>query len=169
MPARKKSLEDHVRDGTWREDRHGPLPPDLAAWRSGDGPPPAPPKKPKGLSREASKFWDEVVRTRGPAVRESDWSMLLVLAKVWVRLQDVERDLDEAETPADKKHAMVNYAILIDKYSQVAQQFGLTPKSRAAMPAAEPAASAKPKVETRPRTRMDSEKPPEVTPPEEPT
>src|SRR5262249_21180976 len=73
MGRPRKPIEKHLLDGTFRADRHGPVPDD-----AGSGPAPV---KPADLDDLAGAFWDRVVLLLAGIVRDRDGEQLAELCR----------------------------------------------------------------------------------------
>lgn len=145
MARPKKPLEQHLVDGTYRPNKHGPLPENLEKWRNGDGDAPGLPDKPDDLDERAAEMWDRVIETRPGTIWPSDGPLLKVFC-VWWSLWE------KAATVAGKDpatQAFTALGIATDKVEKLAARFGLSPKDRAALPVADEGPR-KAKVESRP-------------------
>lgn len=173
MPRPRKCLEDHVRDGTYRADRHGPLPSHLA---KGGGPSVAPdvvgsernpPVKPADLTGPAATIWANLLKLLGPVVNERDGPMLAELCWHWAELRRV-KDVIAKTKPGEKGYnqLLIASGICTDKLDKIAGRFGLTPADRAKLKVE---ASGPPvaKVPTRPKTKLDQQGPPPAPVPRE--
>lgn len=123
----RKPLEQHVLEGTYRADRHGPLPSGAGGLPSG-----AVPAKPRGLSGEAGRAWDELTRLLGGVLKASDGLMLSEAAKWMGWAREVEKLLKKL-TPADDAFPRLlrSRALCGTQLDRVLNRFGLTPADRA--------------------------------------
>jgi phage terminase small subunit len=157
MGRPKKSAADHIKAGTYREDRHGPPPTTDGVTAESR----RLPKKPEDLGEVASAVWDELLPLLADRARESDAARLADLCRWRVRLSQCAEHLDEFEIgTVGFGRVMVSLGIIEDKVNNLSRQFGLTPESRAKL---KPEVSAGPvaaKVPTRPRTKLDMKGPP---------
>jgi hypothetical protein len=147
----RKPVENHLRDGTYRADRHGPIPDEEPA-----GPPPA---KPKDLTGVAEKFWNLVVALVGPTLRAADAPQLVQMCRWWARWKECEQAIDElaegVEPGSMQYTRLLNSAVVCSaNFDRVASRFGLTPADRAKL-RAEAAPPTRARVATRPATRLD--------------
>ena len=117
MPAGRprKSLGQHVVDGTYRPNRHDGHCEVVARGK---------PIKPDDLSKEEEWLWQLVVNDRCAAI---DTAQLRQLCRAWHCL--VAAGNAAREDPLHKEHriAFCQYSAAFDK---LAQQFGLSPVSR---------------------------------------
>jgi len=158
MGRHRKPVADHLRDGTYRPGRHGPVPdPEPAA---------DPPAKPEDLGGEAGAFWDRVVGLLGPVLRPADAPQLVQMAKWWARWAEVEVALAGGgeippSVPGTIQHTrLINAASTCSaNFDRVASRFGLTPADRARL-RAEATTATRAKVATRPATTLDRAGPP---------
>lgn len=130
MPRPRKPIEQKIIDGSYRPCKDGPLPESLKDWRSGDGPAPGPPKKPKDLSADASKIWLAVLKSIPGRVWPSD-SMMLAIYCEWCALW-AKCLLTASASPTTQN--LTALGIITDKIEKLGAKFGLSPKDRAAMP-----------------------------------
>ena len=161
MRGSKKSLEDHLRDGSFRPDRHGHLlpPGGLLALL----PPSAAITKPAGLSPVESAAWDVLVRDVGEVLRAEDAALLAEFVRWQSRAAKIARAMDamDAELVGTKFYGQLLAAA--DTATGVllvlSQRFGLSPSDRGKLVkrtgGAVVAAGSKPKVATRPKTALD--------------
>lgn len=150
-----KSLQDHIRDGTYRRDRHGPRPEERAAAQ----PPSVPPLKPEVISASQSELWDQLSELLAGVVSERDAPILLELCWWWSELRRVQVAL-RAMVPGAKlyKDTLIAAGICSTNLDRLASRFGLTPADRARLKA--DTGPPKAKVPTRPRTKLDAAGPP---------
>lgn len=151
----KKSLVDHVRDGTYRRDRHGPLP--------GEKPPASvplaqPPSRPQAAPQAQSELWDQLTRLLAGVVTDRDVPILTELCWWWTEFRKVQADL-ATMAPGEKgyKDKLVCAGICSTNLDKLAVRFGLTPVDRARLKGdgGPPAA----KVPTRPRSKLNETDP----------
>ncbi len=172
MGRNRKPIERHLLDGTYRADRHGPIPPHLANSRGvivgGTGPIETPagfamgdqPAKPASLSAAASAFWDHVVRTRAGVLRASDASTLAILAEWHANWLRTLADLDTATGGPARLKLTQQLSICSTNFERLGRKFGLTPSDRATVPAPHAGGPEKPRVATRQPTKLDRSGPP---------
>lgn len=171
MGRPRKSLEDHVREGTYRRDRHGPLPgegesespapairePSSLADRPGDDATAthAPPRKPSDLVGEAAAMWDRLVVMLAGVVRERDAATLAEMCRWHAELRRVQAVLGKM-TPGAKGYnqLLVAAGICGDKFEKLAGKFGMNPTDRGKLRIVESGPRVA-KVPTRPRTKFD--------------
>ena len=147
MPTPRKPLEAHLRDGTYRHDRHGPIPDDVQTF--------TPPRKPADLVGDAGEFWDTITALLAGVVRDRDAPLLAELCWHWSELRRVKKVLATKQPgEAGYNTLLVAVGILTDKFDKIASRFGLTPADPARLNV-EVAAPVKARVATRPRTKLD--------------
>jgi hypothetical protein len=167
MPRPKKSLEDHVRDRTYREDRHGPLPPNLLRiWNGGndvaiaDVPNneacktesiisiPVGIEKPGDIGDEAGLIWDWLIEKLAGTITDRDAMRLRDLAEWWAELNRARRSMAELK-PGTIGYTRVMNAVAVceDRVNKASERFGLTPADRAKLRVSNPI-STSPKVPT---------------------
>ncbi len=153
MGRHRKPVAEHVRDGTYRADRHGPVPE--------PEPPAPPPERPADLAGGAAEFWDRVLLLIGPTLRPADGPQLVQMCRWWARWVECEAALDAEETPGTVEHSRLIKAAATcsASFDRIASRFGLTPADRAKLRSEAPA-QAKAKVATRPATKLDRQGPP---------
>lgn len=164
MPAHRKSLEDHVRDGTYRADRHGPLPEGFKASVAAAKPivhslPCGPLVKPADLKGEAEKVWNALLPLLGSIATERDAPLLADLCTWWAELGRVRVRLKKV-MPGEVEYnrLLIAAGICADKVDKIAARFGLTPADRAKLRI--DTGPAKPKIVTRPRQFKGEDGPP---------
>ena len=152
MGRRPKALEKHILEGTYRADRHGPLTP-------ADMPAPPPPM-PAKLTGSVAVVWGEVVEVLAGVVKARDVPTLVELCR-WVGRADTIAGVLDGLEPGGKGYTslITAAAIATDKVLLLSGRFGLSPADRAKL-RSESAGPAKPKVASRPRTRLDRKGPP---------
>lgn len=156
MGRSRKPTEQHRLDGTYRADRHGPIADEAEGL--------APPEKPDGMNTIAGEFWDEIVRLKAGVVRAADGPQLAQLCSWWALWQLAELALVDYEIgslPYNRTLAAVSTAS--QNFDRIAKRFGLTPADRAGLQA-EQAGPARPRVATRPKTKLDANGPPPAKP-----
>ena len=122
MPA-PKPLSAHLREGTFRADRHAQ--PSMAAETAGDIP-----RKPSDLNEVESEHWHLVIEHRGPWLAESDGPALRALCELWSLRQKTLAIL--ADKP-DCKVTRTAFASYHDQWQKLAAKFGITPTDRPRM------------------------------------
>ena len=145
MARRRKPVELRLLEGTYRADRHGPIP------EAGG----SPPIKPRDLAGDAGSIWKRLVAYLAPVLRESDGPMLAELCWWWAELRRAQAVIAETKPGASaylKKLSAVSACS--EKVNRLASQFGLTPTDRAKL-RFEAAVHTPPKVASRPRTKLD--------------
>ncbi len=162
MPTPRKSLEQHIKDGTYRRDRHGPRPEEIARTPVSERVVPANPERPEDLTGVAGEVWDKLIGLLGEAVHDRDRPLLAELCRWWAELKRVQTALAES-APGEKGYNQLLIAggICSDKLDKLASRFGLTPADRAKLKA-ENTGPPIAKVPTRPRTKLDQQGPPKV-------
>lgn len=146
MPARKKPIEQHQLQGTYRADRHGPLAAD-------DRPADELPPKPAGLTPEEAAVWDRLAPLLLGTVKVRDVPAFEELCGVKVMCERFRRAVLDLPTNAATK-TLVSYGIALDKLIKLSERFGLTPADRAKLRTHDPAPAA-PKVRVRQPTAFD--------------
>lgn len=130
MPAGRppKPLEDHLTDGTYREDRHGPMVESIR--------PEGFPVKPEDLDEAAGAAWEFIINelTRMNVAGKVD-SIALAEGCRWLsRYYRFGAVLDGARVSDDVDSALKLtklVALCWSKFESTARQFGLTPADRA--------------------------------------
>lgn len=148
----RKSVDEHLANGTYRPSRHGPIPP------AADPTPAEPPRMPKGLPEDVAAKWRELVAVLAGRLKRTDLPMLENLAR-WMAEADKLAAARAGMKPGDKGYAqnVTMYGIATDKIAMHSTRFGLSPADRAKLRAEAAAGPAKPKVATRPRTTLDAQ------------
>lgn len=153
MRGKRKPIEQHVIEGTYREDRHGPL-------TTADMPEP-PPERPAKLTEAEAAVWNEVVAgVLVGVVKKRDVPTLVELCRWVVRADRIAGKLDTMR-PGVKGFTSLTTAAAIatDKILAMSARIGMTPLDRAKVrsegnhPSGPPAA----KVRVRGRTALDAE------------
>ena len=85
------------------------------------------PRKPKGLDKDASWFWDMVCCDRSEWVSKSDAAALRVVCELWSHLRRLQNNL--TEDPAHYK-SLIGYQMVCKLWHTQASKFGLDPLSR---------------------------------------
>lgn len=154
MGRPRKPVEEHVKNGTYKPGRHGPLP-------AAPDDPTGPPAKPADLSGDAAGFWDRVVPLIATIARDRDAPMLAEMCFFWGQMQRLKAEV-EAASPLDTTYnrLLVGLGICTDKFDRIAAKFGLTPQDRAKLKVIEVAGPPKPKVDARKPTKLDKMGPP---------
>lgn len=126
--SRKKSVEAHIENGTYRPSVHGPRP--TAGVPLGG----TAPKKPRGLSREASRTWDELMTALGKRASGEDAAQL-EQAAIWLaKFRLIVAKLDTTEPGTVNFSRLISAASVASKnFDRVARKFGLTPLDRGAL------------------------------------
>lgn len=177
MGRPRKSIADHLKDGTYRRDRHGPLPGESADAATVATPtrepsslanPPtddaiathAPPRKPADLVGDAAAMWDRLVVMLAGVVRERDAATLAEMCRWHAELRRVQAVLGKM-TPGAKGYnqLLVAAGICGDKFEKLAGKFGMNPTDRGKLRIVESGPRVA-KVPTRPRTKLDMKGPP---------
>lgn len=154
----RKSLADHLRDGTYRPDRHGPRPGETANVQVPVSS--CPPDKPHKLTPAQSAIWDQLTELLAGVVTDRDADSLKMIC-IWLsEFQRVQMIL-QTMTPGQKgyKDTLVSAGICSANYDKLASKFGLTPADRSKLKVVEvgpPVA----KVPTKPKTKLDLQGPP---------
>lgn len=157
----KKSLQEHVRDGTYRPDRHGPLPAKNGGENAAKMPPAV--KNPEPLPPAAggqAELWAELNRLLSGVVTERDVPILTELCWWWAELRRVQAQL-RGMTPGEKgyKDTLIGAGICSTNLDRLASRFGLTPADRAKLRVENPGPP-QAKTPTRPKTKLDRQGPP---------
>jgi hypothetical protein len=153
MGRPRKSIAEHVANGTYRPSRHGG-----AAVEPGPGDGPAETiERPTKLGAEAARIWEELAELLAGSIRKRDVPALVELAR-WIARSDRIAELLDSLDPTDKdfKGLLVQAGIATDKVSDLTKRFGISPADRAklkAIPSVNGPAVAK--VPTRPQTKLD--------------
>jgi hypothetical protein len=149
MGRPRKPLEQHQLDGTFRKDRHGPLPEDST--------PAVPPAKPHSLVGPAGEFWDRVIVHLAGVVRERDADQLVEMCEWWATIQWLRPALRKAQPGSLRcSRLMAQISSAAAAFDRIAKRFGLTPADRATL-REDAAAKPRAKVDTRPQTGIDRE------------
>lgn len=155
MGRPRKSAQEHLDAGTYRADRHGPLPASAS--------PADPPRKPPGLAPTVAAKWDWVTSALAHMLRPHHGPLLVELCW-WLAEADRLRAAVGAKKPGQKGYCMLLKAVATVTQSLLAfsQRLGLTPGDQAKLKVAVVAPTAtKPKAGP-PRTALDGTPPPEV-------
>jgi len=154
MGRPRKSIDEHLRNGTYRPDRHGPLPVPVS-------PADAPAEKlvrPPSLTGRAAAVWDELAGLLGGIVRRKDIPALVELCRWIERSERIAATLDKLKpTEKEFKGLVVVAGIATDKVAVLTSRFGLSPADRAKIKAEIAAGPPKPKVPVRPATKLDKQ------------
>ena len=114
----RKPTAELIGNGTYQESKHG--------GRHREPQFDGVPKKPRGLGKIASKFWDAVVpdlHRRGVA-KAIDASSLELLCVWWERVQELKA-IEDKDYRIDCRLSMAS-----KQYHQLAAKFGMTPADR---------------------------------------
>jgi len=152
----RKPAEDHHANGTYRPGKHGPLP-------NAADPSDSPPAKPRGLASAVAAKWDAISPPLAHLLRPYHGGLLLELCRWLVRADELDAAL-AGYSRVDKEYVNLLSAASTATANLLAlsQRFGLSPADRAKIKIVLPAggaAAAKPKVSTRPRTKLDGAPP----------
>jgi hypothetical protein len=122
--SRKKSVEQHIADGTYRPSVHGPRPEEVRTAGTGK------PKKPKA-SKEAEAAWAELAKLVGARLQAEDGPQL-EQAAVWLaKWRLIVAKLDQADPGTLAFARLVSAASTASKnFDRIARKFGLTPLDR---------------------------------------
>lgn len=151
MARTPKPVEQHVLDGTYRKDRHGPLPDE------GDF---KPPEMPPGIGDLAAQFWERITELLKGVVRDRDGPQLHQLCFWWAQWETCEIALTGLEIGTIQHARVFNAASTASQnFDRIARRFGLTPADRAALKA-ERSGPPKAKVATKPAIKLDKQGPP---------
>lgn len=143
MGRPRKTVEEHLASGTYRADRHGPIPMGCS-----------PVTKPKTLSPEASKFWDAVIADRLGTLTAGDVPAAVCMAEAWAVWRQTCDVYHAVKTAGERLRLTKLVADTSAAFERWAKRFGLTPADRAkARPTETKAAAAK--VAVRPKTHLD--------------
>ncbi len=119
----RKTTEELKASGGYRKDRHGN--------RADVSPAPGEPIRPEGMTPGQAQIWDSVLASLpAAAIGEKDESAMVELIETYQRMRDVGALLAENRTDKDNRIA---YCAFFDRWLKLAQEFGLTPRSRAAI------------------------------------
>lgn len=119
----RKPIQAKILDGSYREDRDGPIPPATGS----------PPESPAGLHGEALAFWGRVVPDlieRG-VVAGSDTTALVLMCEWWALYRRLRDSLPPEGSLAGQTQTITQMAIATDKFDRLASRFGLNPSDRA--------------------------------------
>lgn len=165
----KKSLQDHIRDGTYRRDRHGPLPGEKATQaveqgvssKTADKLPSVPPAANRQCSASESDLRGELEGLIGQTLTPRDSHMLDELCWWWAELRRVQNQLKEI-IPGQKgyKDTLSAAGGALDRVIKIAERFGLTPADRAKLGVGNGSGPVVAKVPVRPKTKLDQQGPP---------
>jgi phage terminase small subunit len=152
MARPRKPVAEHLKNGTYRADRHGPLASDDVPREAF-----APPVKPAEMNSDAAAVWDRVIPLLAGSVRDRDSPLLAELCYWWAELERVTAVRD-GMVPGEKGYNSILIAsgICADKVVKLSEKFGLTPADRAKLKPEVAAGPAAAKVPTRPRTKLDA-------------
>ena len=138
---RRKSLAHHLAAGTYRADRHGPLPSKLD-----DSVPVVGPGEElvfEPFHDDAKEFYKAFIDSPvGAAIVATDTAALTLLSELWVLLNTAIDAAHKDPADASARAAVVGY---MQQFNQLSSRFGLTPSDRerlrasGAIPAPEPA------------------------------
>lgn len=155
MPTPRKTIEQHITEGTYRADRHGPRPDDSElSLRLA----PAPPDL---LSEPEREVWAAFYPLLCDRLKPSDVSSFIEFCR-WQTLRDqLAAKLHDAEAGTKGFHfLLVQSAIVYDKLDKLYAKLGLSPIDRAKLRAGEPVGPKRNQVPTRPQTALDRAGPP---------
>ena len=127
MGRRPKTHSEHLRDGTYRKDRHGSLPSDQ------DFPGELRLTPPTTLSPDAKRVWKRLVKGfPAEQLRAIDLDLLTTLCGWLVELSRISTALT-AESPGTAEHSKLLFsAALASKHvTAIGSKFGMTPHDRA--------------------------------------
>lgn len=148
MAMPRKPLEQRILDGTYKPSKHGPV-------TAADLPEPMPPK-PKYLTEAESVAWDRLALVLVGVVKKRDVPTLVELCRWLARADKLAAQLDGMTLTAKGYPRLFTLAaIATDKVLLLSTRFGVSPADRAKLRADLPSGPAKPKVLTRPRTKLD--------------
>jgi phage terminase small subunit len=150
----RKSVEQHVLDGTYRKDRHGPLTPENTPATA------PPPPVPSNLTTAERAAWKQLTALLAGVVKPRDTPTLVELCR-WMARADLIAVALAAVKPGAKGFAqlLTAAAIATDKVAVLSGRFGLSPSDRAKL-GADVHTPAPAQVKTRPRTALDGQAPP---------
>jgi hypothetical protein len=131
--SRKKSLAEHVRDGTYRPSVHGPRPEDVPTRPS------VMPTKPKSLKGDAGRAWNELAGLLADRLRPEDGPQLEQLAVWLAKWRQTVAALDAFEPGGLAFTRLIAALSTASKsFDRIGKKFGMAPLDRDAlkMPAA---------------------------------
>lgn len=154
MGRPRKSVAEHLANGTYKPGRHGPLPgePEEPALESIECP--------RELDDESRRVWGDLADLLAGVIRRRDIPALKELCRWITRADRIAKELDVL-APSDKsfKGLLVAAAIATDKVSDLTKRFGISPADRQRLRTGD-AAPTVAKVPTRPVTKLDKQGPP---------
>lgn len=162
MPRPRKTIEQHLLDGTYRRDRHGPIPRKLKNVHKTpmeNRPKSIEPISTSQVPFEAAALWDLVTSTR--ILEESDKPMLAMMCQYWVQMGRCLSDLEKCDHTSRGTY-IKSLRAASDGWKELAVRFGLSPADRAKLVEGKTEEEDLPKVESRPKTRLDSAPPPNL-------
>lgn len=147
MARPRKSLEHHLKNGTYRPDRHGPLPAPSGA----DDAPAGDIPRPSSLANRAAEVWADLVGLLRGVIRRRDVPALAELCRWIERSERIAAELDVLAPSSPKfKNLLIAAGIATDKVAALTRQFGLTPADRSRLKGVD-TKPAKPAIRTAPR------------------
>ncbi len=126
-----KPLQAHILAGSYRRDRHGPIP---------EREPEGRPDKPPDLTPEAAAFWDSVCSELidSGIAKRIDAPAMRVMADLWGQLQRASRLADANAGDVNARRAVTTLAA---EFGRWAARFGLSPSDRLRLQGAVPEAT----------------------------
>ena len=118
-----KSIEEHKRDGTYRQDRHGSRSEIVI-----DGKP----KRPLGMSADAKKHWDSFVPmlTARGVLTAADTNGLVMMCELWSEWQAAKRIKRKAGDIDQQAKRLRMIRSLATEWREHAGKYGLNPIDR---------------------------------------
>jgi phage terminase small subunit len=176
----RKSLAQHIKDGTYRKDRHGPLPGDgdtavgvessgkvggkAAGATTGQSVVSEPVKMPVQATQSAAnqaKLWNELTKLLGETVTDRDAHMLREMCWWWAELLKIQEQLGNMVPGQTRyKETLTAAGVAIDKVTRIGEKFGLTPGDRAKLGVGASSGPPVAKVAVKPKTKLDAMGPP---------
>ena len=129
--ANRKSVAQHVRDGTFRPERHA------GAAAAVGGPPKKPPTKPKTLVGEGARLWRAVCESLAGVIGPADGAALLQLCLAHDEVVRCFGAMSQ-HAPGSEEHGRLARALasVTATFDRLAVRFGVTPLDRERLPAA---------------------------------
>ena len=135
----KKSILQHIKDGTYRKDRHGPRPQPGTSSNSEDAAASLPTdiKPPDWLSEEAKRYWrDWAPECIAMGTLDAlSFTLFEGLCSISANIQEMNRRIDKEGLVVDgKPHPLLRPLYQSnEQLLELLRDFGLTPQSRARM------------------------------------
>lgn len=129
-----KTLEQHIRAGSYRPERHGEIPANLA--EAIFGPPKVPPTvKPKGLGENGDWAWAFLCE-HAAGLQPHDALQMEMICRTWSEYRRVMKRVEDVDPDAepDAYHLLADRALkYLDRLERMTKSFGLSPAARMAM------------------------------------